>query len=62
MTPQPQPAVVATVWTLHRVLLVVSCILFVIASLCFGGIIAGWSAWAFAAGAFSAWVLSGAVP
>lgn len=62
MTPQPQPAVVAAAWTLRRVLLVVSCILFVVASLCSGGVITGWSALAFAFGGFAAWVLSGAVP
>lgn len=60
-TPQPQPAVVSPL-SLSRVLLVVGCILFVIAALCTGGVIAGMSAWAFVFGAFAAWMLSGAVP
>lgn len=40
---------------------IVGCILFVIAALCFG-VVSGQAAWAFAFGAFAAWVLSQAVP
>lgn len=45
---------------LRRLLLVVACILFVVAALCFGGLIVGPTAWAFMAGAFAAWALSAA--
>lgn len=41
---------------------IVSCILFVIAALCAGSILAGQDAWAFGFGAFAAWVLSAAFP
>lgn len=61
-TPQPQPRPVYGPVSLARVLLVIGCILFVIAALCAGGVITGWSEWAFAFGGFAAWVLSGAVP
>lgn len=58
---QQQPVVVSAV-SLSRVLLVIGCVLFVIAALCAGGVIAGMAAWAFGFGGFAAWTLSGAVP
>jgi hypothetical protein len=61
-TPEPQPRPVYGPVSVSRLLLVVGCILFVIASLAAGGVITGLSDWAFGFGAFSAWVLSGAVP
>jgi hypothetical protein len=46
--------------TLSRILLFVGTILFVVASLMAGGVIHG-IAWAWAFGAFAAWMLAGAV-
>jgi hypothetical protein len=59
--PQPRPVVYGPV-SIARVLLVVGCVLFVIASLAAGNVITGMSDWAFAFGGFAAWMLSGAVP
>jgi hypothetical protein len=59
-SPKPRPAYVMP--SLSRILLVIAVVLFVIASLCAGGVITGWSSLAFAFGALSAWALSGAVP
>jgi hypothetical protein len=47
--------------TLPKALLIIGCILFVIAALCAGAVITGWSAWAFGFGAFAAWALSAAL-
>lgn len=58
---QQQPVVVSAV-SLSRILLVIGCVLFVIAALCAGDVITGWSDLAFAFGGFAAWTLSGAVP
>lgn len=58
---QQQPVVVSAV-SLSRVLLVIGCVLFVIAALCAGGVIAGWSDLAFAFGGFAARKAEGAVP
>jgi hypothetical protein len=62
-TPHPYQHQVSGPWTLGRVLLVISCVLFVIAAFAFGGDPLGDIApWSWMAGGFSAWVLSGAVP
>ena len=58
---QPQPVVVSPL-SLSRILLVIGCILFTLAALSAGGVIASIAAWAFGFGAFAAWMLSGAVP
>jgi hypothetical protein len=63
--PQPRPAYVYTAgsWPLHRILLVVAFVLFVIGAFAASGDTLGSiSAWTWGFGAFAAWVLSGAVP
>ena len=47
--------------TLSKVLLIVACVLFVVASLAAGGVLTGLQAWAFGFGALASWALSGAV-
>jgi hypothetical protein len=61
--PQPVRTVVVGTWTLARVLLVISAVLFVLAAFAIGGDSLGdIPAWSWGFGAFAAWVLSGAVP
>ena len=47
--------------TLSKLLMVVACILFVIAALVAGGVLAGLEAWAFGFGGLAAWALAFAV-
>ena len=44
--------------TLSKVLLIVACVLFVVASLVFGGVLTGLVAWSFMAGALASWTLA----
>lgn len=58
-----QTTVVAAPYSLHRILLVVGTVLFVLAAFAAGGdTIGDITAWVWGFAGFAAWVLSGAVP